>query len=266
MSQLMHVASTSAEVDVDQVSTSTSSTSPSTRPRSRSPLVEFDETQSPQTQQAATNIFPSFSDAAFDMLSRAVFINIQLIALCCITDLDSIKFAQYFGLIPKFIICSICGEKLSNIQTYKSNKGANKSYVFRCFKRSCRKNVTIFKNTWFGGRRVSIKKALSLTYCFLKKYSVQHTIEETSGVLYNNQITSTETIVDNNSYCREVMVETLFSSGEPKMIGGINCIVEIDEAKFGKRKYNRGRIVEGQWVLGGICRETKETFFLSSRR
>ena len=201
-------------------------------------LLSLMRLKSPQTQQPAIKIFFSLSDAAFDM-SRAVFINIQLIALCCITDLDSIKFTQYFGLIPKFIICSVYGEKLSTIETYKSNKGANKSYVFRCFKRSCRKSVTILKNTWFRGRRVSVKKALSLTYCLLKKYSVQHTIEETSCVLYNDQSTSTETIVDNNSYCREVMVETLFSSGEPKMIWGVNCIVEIDEAKFGKRKYNK---------------------------
>ena len=30
--------------------------------------------------------------------------------------------------------------------------------------------------------------------------------------------------------------------------------------KFGKRKYNRGRLVDGVWVLGGICQETKEMF------
>ena len=38
-------------------------------------------------------------------------------------------------------------------------------------------------------------------------------------------------------------------------------IVEIDsKSKFGKRKYNRGLHVEGQWVFGDICRETGESF------
>ena len=40
-------------------------------------------------------------------------------------------------------------------------------------------------------------------------------------------------------------------------------MVEIDESKFGKRKYNRGRMVEGTWVLGGIERETNHCFLTS---
>lgn len=37
-------------------------------------------------------------------------------------------------------------------------------------------------------------------------------------------------------------------------------IVEIDESKFWKRKYNVGRVGDGQWVFGGICPEMRSTF------
>jgi hypothetical protein len=30
--------------------------------------------------------------------------------------------------------------------------------------------------------------------------------------------------------------------------------MEIDESKFGKRRYNRGRRVDGCWVFGGVER------------
>lgn len=38
-------------------------------------------------------------------------------------------------------------------------------------------------------------------------------------------------------------------------------IVEIDESKFGRRKYNRGR-VEGQWLFGGFLRGTGRVFIV----
>ena len=44
---------------------------------------------------------------------------------------------------------------------------------------------------------------------------------------------------------------------QPK-IGGPQSIVEIDECKIGRRKYERGRLVEGHWILGMIDRQTKE--------
>ena len=42
--------------------------------------------------------------------------------------------------------------------------------------------------------------------------------------------------------------------------------VEIDESKFGKRKYNRGRQVEGHWVFGGTERITGECFLVEVDR
>ena len=46
-----------------------------------------------------------------------------------------------------------------------------------------------------------------------------------------------------------------------KLIGGPGHIVEIDESEFGKRKYHRGRSVDGVGVFRGIDQETNECFF-----
>ena len=67
------------------------------------------------------------------------------------------------------------------------------------------------------------------------------------------------TVVDWYNFAREVCAEILEYDSEP--IGGENVIVEIDESKFGKRKYHKGRRVDGCWVFGGIERESKKCFF-----
>ena len=46
-------------------------------------------------------------------------------------------------------------------------------------------------------------------------------------------------------------------------IGGPGMIVEIDESKFGKTRFNRSRFIEGQWVFGGICRQRDKDTLLT---
>jgi transposase-like protein len=55
-------------------------------------------------------------------------------------------------------------------------------------------------------------------------------------------------------HLREVCALTVADSNKECGIGGPGVIVEIDESKFGKRKYNRGHRVQGCWVFGGIER------------
>jgi transposase-like protein len=49
---------------------------------------------------------------------------------------------------------------------------------------------------------------------------------------------------------------------EDYQIGGEGVIVEIDETKLGKRKYNRDHRVEGVWVVGGVERTPERRVFL----
>ena len=65
-------------------------------------------------------------------------------------------------------------------------------------------------------------------------------------------------IVDWYNFAREVCVAVLEKDSEA--IGGPGKVVEIDESKFGKRKYHKGTRVDGCWVFGGIERESKKLF------
>ncbi|XP_035220542.1 uncharacterized protein LOC118193551, partial [Stegodyphus dumicola] len=71
-------------------------------------------------------------------------------------------------------------------------------------------------------------------------------------------VKTNKTVVDWRNFCREVCMDVCVKKSE--MIGGPGMAVEIDESKFGKRKYNRGRRVNGKWVFGGIERESGKCF------
>lgn len=57
---------------------------------------------------------------------------------------------------------------------------------------------------------------------------------------------NSETSVNWNSYCCEVWEYWL---GEQTDIGDPRRIVEIDESKFGRNKYNRGRDIQGLFLF-----------------
>jgi ISXO2-like transposase domain len=45
-------------------------------------------------------------------------------------------------------------------------------------------------------------------------------------------------------------------------IGGDGVVVEVDETKLGKRKYNRGHRVDGVWVMAGVEKTAQKKVFL----
>jgi hypothetical protein len=67
-------------------------------------------------------------------------------------------------------------------------------------------------------------------------------------------------VADWGMFCRETIL--VFLEGCSDNIGGPNKTVKIDENKFGRRKYHRRHPVKGQWVFGGVERESGITFLV----
>jgi hypothetical protein len=61
---------------------------------------------------------------------------------------------------------------------------------------------------------------------------------------------SSPTVTAFNGYFRQLVASTLES--DDTIIGGEGIVVQVDETKMGKRKYNRGHRVEGAWVIVGV--------------
>ncbi len=169
---------------------------------------------------------------------------------------------------PDTITCPLCG-----CQAVFEDKDGYVAGRFRCRKRihrhvdPKRKSTRIdfelsgAKNSFFGGTKMGIPKVLVLTYCWVHEYNYRQTTDICHSILENEEARlSSETIADWFSYLREVsafILEKIYNnSGQ---IGGPGRIVQLDETKFGKRKYNRGKRVEGSWILGMIEIDAEET-------
>lgn len=130
-------------------------------------------------------------------------------------------------------------------RTIKTKKSGNKQCQFIQSGR---------KNTWFANSKLPLEDCGYLTVLWnVLPFPRQKIICNETGC-------SSSTVVDWSSYCREVCVQWCVKNSEK--LGGFGMIVEIDEAKFGKRKYHRGRVIEGKWVFGGFERETKKIFLV----
>jgi transposase-like protein len=114
------------------------------------------------------------------------------------------------------------------------------------------KSISIFTNTFFSGCKLPINEVLFIAYHWI--------IRTKRNSLVNITKHSTITITTYYNYLRDLISFTI--EKQDRKIGEKDIIVEIDESKFGKRKYNRGHKVEGVWVLGGIERTPEKRVFV----
>jgi len=164
----------------------------------------------------------------------------------------AIEFLKDVGLIPSRVPCNICERDM----TWTADPTRNDGFRWRC-RRSvarvrCRGTASIRHGSWFKLSNLTLWEIMNITYDILRR-DPAHQIEDE----HNH---GEHTVTDWGMFCREAMLEYL--EGSSQKIGGPNMTVEIDESKIGRRKYNRGHPVQGQWVFGGVERGSGRTFLV----
>jgi hypothetical protein len=105
--------------------------------------------------------------------------------------------------------------------------------------------ASIRRGSWFRQSKLTLLEILLITYDIVYREPA-HRIHYEYGI-------ASQTVGDWGMFCREAVL--VFLEGCSVKIGGPNKTVEIDESKFGRRKYSED-LVLGQWVFGGVERES----------
>ena len=164
------------------------------------------------------------------------------------TEDSARSFLQSRNVLKTTMSCS-CSNPM--VLTPCSESKSADLFIWRC--PSCRKFKNLRTDSVLTGMKLSFKSFLTLIFYFSIRCLSNIEIAALTG-LSNNAVGDWRTLLLN-------MVATWFlQNSQP--LGGPGVIVEIDEAKFGKRKYNKGAYREGMWVLGGVDRNTSNCFLV----
>ena len=112
--------------------------------------------------------------------------------------------------------------------------------------------VSIRDDTWIQDSNLSLDVIIELVYLWANGFTnndIQHELKLSKTAL-----------IEWSAYFRDVCLDTCIEESQP--IGGPGIEVEIDESKFGKRKYYRGHKVDGKWVFGGRETYDKSKIFM----
>ncbi|KAK4884047.1 hypothetical protein RN001_000318 [Aquatica leii] len=156
---------------------------------------------------------------------------------------------QDVGLFLRDRICPHCGDNAKLVLEKSKNM-----YMWRCRKRGANPHdfkESLAKNTLFAKTKLPVDRVLHIIYFFAFGENTYDTIIRESST--NDVVTSRESVVQWMAWLREVCFIWLDRHFENEgRIGGPGVVVEIDETKIGKRKYNRGRNVDGHWIVGMV--------------
>jgi len=156
-----------------------------------------------------------------------------------------IKWCKSVGLLPSMRKCPKNSKELMVLKpSSRAYRSSNTCLGFRWICKKHRLERTLAEHTWFERHNIPIEDVLRLTYYFSRGFKIEDAVNEIS--VPGRNCISHSTVMDIYSYCREVCMcrlDTLYEASGP--IGGPGKLVEIDEMKFGRRKYEKCRVIEG---------------------
>eukprot|EP00731_Ephydatia_muelleri_P030038 Em0021g561a len=150
--------------------------------------------------------------------------------LCrALSDVEStVHWCQRHKLLAERKSCPKCGREMHLVK----RKAVNKEEMgWRCPRKGCRLEVALRSGTFFEGSKLGIEKIMRMVYLWSVKTPLVKMKEEIE--------VAAQTAVDWYNFICDVYAQYFIH--HPTIIGGLGVEVEIDESKFGKRKYNRGR-------------------------
>ena len=166
---------------------------------------------------------------------------------------QTLEFCFKTGLLPDKRLCPTCGGNMSMINDSKVSDGRRWYCRIRTGQNKHEHRLSLRTGTFFEKSNMTIEECIQFFYLWthgISQDQIQHELQ-----------LSSRTDVDWASFCREICETTILRDSEK--IGGKD-IVEIDESKFAKRKYNVGHRVQGGWVFGGREKDNKRKVFMEA--
>lgn len=139
----------------------------------------------------------------------------------------------------KSIFCSACLGRVSQLSESPN--------ILKCTTKKCRKKRLLFSSEPFFNSNLSWENLCKIIFLFAYNYSTKEI-----SLIVNVSKKSIRNIT-------KIVGDKL---NPEYTIGGENIVVEIDESKFGKRKYNKGHKVDGVWVVGMVERTKDRNIIL----
>lgn len=153
--------------------------------------------------------------------------------------------------MAKSRVCPVCGDEMNLVHCDDRSDGLKWECRRRIDNKRHKTEISIRGGSWFEQSKMTLEEILKYIYWWCQDL----------GQIRHELGLGTHTGVDWDSFSREVCEIALMEDSES--IGGEGKIVQIDESKFGKRKYHRAHHVEGKWVFGGIENDSRKCFLIA---